>query len=226
MNQEAYYKESAAERSYYYHHLGAVGNSAPDFLMGDNMFTAGMLYNAYGYQQITSIHHVEEFEDVGVRFFDGMSGDVFVPSVLVGVNASSAHREEAEQFFDVIMGAQVQSLLYDGFMTNRSALEEQLSPQWKVLKNGGMAVDYGEVSSSIGGSMGDGREYSMSIYMPTKEEYQTLYDHCLKVSRPYLSDTVVEDAVLSVGGQYLDGYLTLDEAVQKIMAKVEIYAAE
>lgn len=225
-NQKTYYKESASERSYYYHHLGAVGQSTYDFLMGDGMFTAGMLYDTYDYQRVMSLYHVDGFSDEVFQFFDGMSEGVLVPSILVGLNASSVHQKEAEQFFDVIMGTQVQSLLFEGFMTNQKALEEQLSPQWKVMQNGGMDVDYGEVSSSVGGSTGDGREYSMNIYMPTKEEYQTLYDHCLKVRTPYVADSVVEDAVISVGGQYLDGYLTLDEAVQKIMTKVEIYAAE
>lgn len=227
LRQEAYYKESAAERSYYYHHLGDAGNSASEFLLGgEKIFTAGMLFDTYGYQQAMSISRAEGFEDMEFQFFDGMSGDVFAPSVLVGLNASSPHKEEAEQFFDVMMGTEVQSLLYDGFMTNKSALTQQLSPQWKVLQNGGMDVDYGEVSSSIGGSTGDGREFHMDIYMPTKEEYQALYDHCCKVRTPYVADSVIEDAVISVGGQYLDGYLTLDKAVQKIMAKVEIYAAE
>ncbi|MDE7430280.1 MAG: hypothetical protein K2N00_13630, partial [Lachnospiraceae bacterium] len=181
---------------------------------------------SYGYQQAMSISHVEEFSDVVFRSFDGMSEGVFAPSILVGLNASSTHQKEAEQFFDVIMGTQVQSLLYDGFMTNQTALKAQLSPQWKVLQNGGMDVDYGEVSSSISGSYGDGREYHMDIYMPTKEEYQALYDLCGKVHTPYVADPVVEEAVIEIGGQYLDGYLSLDEAVQKIMAKIEIYAAE
>lgn len=226
LRQESYYKESASERSYYYHHLGAVGQSTYDFLMGDAIFTAGMLYTTYDYQRVMSMYHVEGFSDEKFQFFDGMSEGVFAPSILVGLNASSAHREQAEQFFDVIMGTEVQSLLYEGFMTNQKALEEQLSPQWRVLQNSGMDADYGEVSSSVGGSSGDGREYSMNIYMPTKEEYQALYERCQKVHTPYVADTVVEDAVISIGGEYLDGYLTLDEAVQKIMAKVEIYAAE
>lgn len=225
-NEKNSYKESAAERSYFYHHLGAVGQSTYDFLMGDGMFAAGMLYDTYDYQRVMSMYHVDGFSDEVFQFFDGMSEGVFVPSILVGLNASSAHQKEAEQFFDVLMGTQVQSLLFEGFMTNQKALEEQLSPQWKVMQNGGMDADYGEVSSSVGGSTGDGREFSMNIYMPTKEEYQALYEYCQKVHTPYVADAVVEDAVISIGGQYLDGYLSLDEAVQKIMAKVEIYSAE
>lgn len=225
-NEKNYYQESALERSYYYHHLGAVGNMGMDFIIEYSIFAAGMMYNVYDYQEVMSLNRVEGLSDVAFKAFDGMSEGVFAPSVLVGLNASSAHQKEAEQFFDVIMGTQVQSLLFDGFMTNQKALEEQLSPQWKVLQNGGMDVDYGEVSSSVGGGGGDGREWGMNIYMPTKEEYQALYDRCCNVDTPYVVDPVVEDAVISIGGQYLDGYLTLDEAVQKIMAKVEIYAAE
>lgn len=92
------------------------------------MFAAGMLYDTYDYQRVMSMYHVDGFSDEVFQFFDGMSEGVFVPSILVGLNASSAHQKEAEQFFDVLMGTQVQSLLFEGFMTNQKALEEQLSP--------------------------------------------------------------------------------------------------
>lgn len=225
-NQKNYYTQSASERSYYYHHLGDVGNTAADFLVGDTLLAAGMLYTTYGYQQALSMSHTADLSDVVFRPFDGMSEGVFAPSMLVGLNASSAHQKEAEQFFDVIMGTEVQSLLYDGFMTNQSALEMQLSPQWKVMQNGGLDVDYGEVSSQMGGSFGDGREFHLDIFMPTKEEYQALYDRCCKVHTPYVADAVVEEAVITIGGEYLDGYWSLDEAMQKIMAKVQLYMAE
>ena len=145
---------------------------------------------------------------------------------MTGINASSAHQKEAEAFFDVLMGKDVQQLLYDGFVVNQAALENQLSPAWVVLANGGMNVDYGEVSSSIGGSTGDGRDFTMAIYMPTKEEYQALYDIFCELDTPYIVRPVLEEAVVEFGTQYLDGYLSLDVAVQKIKSKVDLYMAE
>lgn len=221
-HQKDFYKTE----SWAYENFNSLSQQVDDFILENMALGIGMLKNVYGYQEVLSLKYNEELSDVQVRSFDGMGDGVFEPSVLVAINASSTHQEEAEQFFDVIMGTQVQGLLYDGFMVNQSALEKQLSPQWPVFQNGGMSVDYGEVSSSFGGSTGDGREWYLDIYMPTKEEFQALYDLCCKVKTPYVADTVVENAVIEIGAQYLAGQMSLDEAVDKIMAKVQIYMAE
>lgn len=219
-------KDFYKTESWAYENFNSLSQQVDDFILENMALGIGMLKNVYGYQEVLSLKYNEELSDVQVRSFDGMGDGVFEPSVLVAINASSTHQEEAEQFFDVIMGTQVQGLLYDGFMVNQSALEKQLSPQWPVFQNGGMSVDYGEVSSSFGGSTGDGREWHLDIYMPTKEEFQALYDLCCKVKTPYVADTVVENAVIEIGAQYLAGQMSLDEAVDKIMAKVQIYMAE
>ena len=62
--------------------------------------------------------------------------------------------------------------------------------------------------------------------MPTKEEYQALYDIFCELDTPYIVRPVLEEAVVEFGTQYLDGYLSLDVAVQKIKSKVDLYMAE
>lgn len=220
--QKDYYKEE----KYMYEHFNRVGLDYDDFLVQGMELNVGMLKGVYDYQSGLSLKYCEGFEDVDMKFFDGMSEGSFEPSVLVGLSASSSHQEEAEQFFDIIMGTQVQSLLYDGFMVNQTALQEQLSNQWTIFKNGGTDKEYGEPSSSVGGSYADGREFHMDIYMPTQEEFQKLYTLCSQVKTPYVADTVVENAVIEIGAQYLKGQMSLDEAVQKIKTRGELYMAE
>lgn len=220
--QKDYYKEE----KYAYEHFNDVGLDYDDFMIHGMELNVGMLKDVYSYQSGLSLKYCKGFEDVDMKFFDGMSEGAFEPSVLVGLSASSAHQEEAERFFDIIMGTQVQSLLYDGFMVNQTALQEQLSNQWKIFKNGGTDKGYGEPCSSVGGSYNDGREFYMDIYMPTQEEFQKLYTLCSQVKTPYVADTVVENAVIEIGAQYLQGQMSLDEAVQKIKARVELYMAE
>lgn len=211
---------------YYMEAYNSLGYVSTEFLMNEAVFAAGNLKNTYTFQEVLSIKKIEGYEDMRMAPLDGHCSHVFVPELVTGINASSTHREGAEAFFDVLMGKEVQQLFYDGFMVNKAALENQLSSEWKVLLNGGMNVDYGEVSSSIGGSTGDGREFSMAIYMPAKEEYQELYDIFCELDTPYISQPVVEEALVEFGSQYLMGYLTLDEAVQKIKSKVELHMAE
>lgn len=221
-----YQRDNYKEKGWAYKNFNSVGTDTYDFLIMGMEMTAGMLKNVYGYQQTASLKYCEGCEDVRIRTFDGMGEGVFEPAVLVGISAGSTHPEDAERFFDIIMGTQVQGLLYDGFMVNQAALARQLSPQWTIFQNSGEDTDYGEVCGSVGGSDGEGREYGMNIYMPAKEEFQELYDLCRKVKTPYVPDSVVENAVIEIGAQYLSGYVSQEEAVQKIKARIEIYMAE
>ena len=219
------YRRSDAD-GYYMEAYNSLGNVTGEFLMNEAVFAAGKLKNTYTFQEVLSVNKVEGYEEMRMAPLDGHCSHVFVPDVITGINASSTHPEDAQAFFDVLMGKEVQQLLYDGFVVNKAALESQLSPEWVVLSNGGMNVDYGEISSSIGGSMEDGREFNMNIYMPTREEYQELYDIFCKLDTPYIAQPVVEEALVEFGAQYLSGYLSLEEAVQKIKSKVDLYIAE
>ncbi len=218
-------KENYQAGGYWYDNFNSVGQDYDDFLLQDMELNMGMLKNISGYRSGLSLKYKEGFEDVAMKSFDGMCAGAFEPSALVGISAASTNQEQAEKFFDIIMGTEVQSLLYEGFMVNQAALKNQMSPQWGVL-DAGYDVDYGEPANSVGGSYGDGREFTMDIYMPTKEEFQTLYDLCCQVKTPYVADSVVESAVVEAGGQYLAGHKTLEEAVNAVVTKVEIYMAE
>lgn len=221
-----YQREAYSKGEYGYWHFNNIAQQSDDFFLNDMELAVGMLEDVYGYQEMLSLKYCEGLEDVEMKSFDGMSAGVFEPAVLVGLNASAGHQEDAERFFDILMGYEVQNLLYDGFTVNDAALKSRLSPQWQIFQNSGMDMDYGEVCSSLGGTTGDGREWYLEIHMPTKEEFEKLYDLCSSVKTPYLKDPVVESAVIEIGAQYLAGYLSEEEAVRKIMSKVEIYMAE
>ena len=62
--------------------------------------------------------------------------------------------------------------------------------------------------------------------MPTREEYQELYDILCELNTPYLAESVVEEAIVEFGAQYLSEYLSLEKAVQKIKSRVDLYMAE
>lgn len=219
-------KEFYSKEEYGYWHFNNIAQQSDDFFLNDMELAIGMLEDVYGYQEMLSLKYCDGLEDVEMKSFDGMSAGVFEPAVLVGLNASAGHQEDAERFFDILMGYEVQNLLYDGFTVNDAALKSRLSPQWQIFQNGGMDMDYGEVCSSLGGTTGDGREWYLEIHMPMKEEFEELYNLCHSVKTPYLKDPVVESAVIESGAQYLAGYLSKEEAARKIMAKVEIYMAE
>lgn len=51
-------------------------------------------------------------------------------------------------------------------------------------------------------------------------------DLCCQVKTPYVADPIIESAVVEVGARYLEGSLALEETVNNIIAKIEIYMAE
>lgn len=122
------YRRSDAD-DYYMEAYNSLGNVTSEFLMNEAVFAAGKLKNTYTFQEVLSVNKVEGYEEMRMAPLDGHCSHVFVPDVITGINASSTHPEDAQAFFDVLMGKEVQQLLYDGFVVNKAALESQLSPE-------------------------------------------------------------------------------------------------
>ena len=72
----------------------------------------------------------------------------------------------------------------------------------------------------------DGNESSRVTYVPTDEQKMLLKGWIEQADVPYISDKVLEDAVIAEGEKYLDGEQSVDDAVEAIMDKVMIYVAE
>ena len=159
------------------------------------------------------------FENVAYKALSGQSKNVYMPMTLAGINASSKNTDLAASFVRTLLSEDVQDLTYYGYPINRQSFENKfvVDKDW-VSENG--EFQYFSMSDM------DGNRIEWSSYLPNEKEMQMLRDDIARADTPYLPDSVLENAVFSVGAEYLKGDKELDAAVKDIMTKVEIYLAE
>lgn len=194
--------------------------------VGNEKVTLGELKNAYNYSILQSVTKLENGEygiNCQLAPVPGSVKDSFSPYALMGVSAASEKKELASGLLREVLSEQTQSLIYPtGFPINEAGLTS-------YLQTLGGQVDWAKPGESCGGfsfTNDDGTMAFVITYMPTEQETEALYELLSSVHTPYLADTVVEDTVREAGKQYLQGGCSLEEALQKIEEKLEIYMSE
>ena len=194
---------------------------------GNEKVALGELKNAYNYAFMQSVKRSDNGENgtnCQMALTPGNVKDSFRPYALMGVNAASAQTELAGGLFQEALSKDMQSLIYPfGFPVNEAGLQTYLETL------GGQLSEWdkpGEPFSGYGFGDENGLVVQMSIYVPTEQETKELYDLLSSVRTPYLSDTVVEDAVREAGKRYLEGRCSLEEAVEAVQKKLAIYMSE
>ena len=80
--------------------------------------------------------------------------------------------------------------------------------------------------SSVVMSDADGLAFGYNIYPVDQEEIAQLEKWIAALDTPYLSDTVLEEAIYTQGTKYLEGRQDIDAAVKAVADSVEIYLYE
>ena len=196
-------------------------------IAGNEKVALGELKNAYNYAFMKSVNKPGNGEDgrnCQMALTPGNVKDSFRPYALMGINAASGQAELAGGLLRETLSKDMQSLIYPvGFPVNEAGLQTYLETL------GGQLSEWdkpGEPFSGYGFGDENGLVVQMSIYVPTEQETKELYDLLSSVRTPYLSDAVVEDAVREAGKRYLEGRCSLEEAVEAVQKKLEIYMSE
>lgn len=189
------------------------------YLMGQVKLMSGVTTGLYDYSSVISLPKTAGYENVAYKALSGQSKNVYMPMTLAGINASSKNTDLAKSFVRTLLSEEVQDLTYYGYPINRQSFENKfvVDEEW-VSENG--EFQYYSMSDM------DGNKIDYSSYLPNEKEMQALRDDIARADTPYLPDSVLENAVFSVGAEYLKGDKDLDSAVKDIMGRVEIYLAE
>ncbi len=191
--------------------LGYVGGMAHIVL--------GTLSYPYSYASLNSVQRVKGFEDNVLLPVSGQSTNVFIPKTLIGISAVSSHTEMAQDLLKVLLGKENQTSLFNGLAVNKAAFEESFVPNEEYMGEDGL---YGSVAMSDG----EGMMVSLDVYWPDEGQLQTLRNWMAKADTPYVKDSVLEEAVLEQGINYMQGSRSVEEAVSAIVEKAAIYMAE
>lgn len=186
-----------------------MAGKGPDFLLLD-----GLPADSY----------VEKGANCQTALTPGSVKDAFRPYALMGINAASDKVELSGGLLREMLAKDMQSMIYPtGFPVNEEGLQTYIQTLGGQLPDG---VKPGEPYGGYGLTDDSGVAIYMGIYMPTEQEMKELYDLLSSVRTPYLSDTVVEDAVREAGKWYLEDKCSLEAAVELVQEKIAIYMAE
>lgn len=192
---------------------------------GEMQLSVGALRNAYNYAFMQSVKKTEQGENYQLALLPGSVKDAFTPIGLMGINAVSQNPDLAGGLLQEALSKELQSMIYpSGFPVNEAGLSEYLESLGGMLAKEERTP--GERCGGYGFAAEDGKVISLVIYVPTSQESQALYDMLASVRTPYLSDVIMEEAVLEAGKMYLHDMCSLEEALETIQKKIQIYMAE
>ena len=141
----------------------------------------------------------------------------YIPYLTAGVT-EDGNQEIAKEFVKLLLGKKSGNSESSGFPVNRAAFDSQCEEcmDSKYVKNEG----------SIGFSTKDGKHYGFNTVNLTKEQVDTFTTFVESLDRPAMSNRVILNIVLEQGDKYLLGEQGLENTVDTILKKVNLYLAE
>lgn len=170
---------------------------------------------AWGYTDVSSVFKALN-KKMDIRVLSGFSGNVFIPRTVMGVNASSLQKEAAADFVMSMLSKELQTeSRFGGFPVNREAVAE-------LLNENEPSETYGWTSSADE----DGNIIDLEIKWLDETERAQFEAMLESLDTPAKLDENVKDTVIGVGAEVLKGRMSVDEGVNEIINRVQIYLAE
>lgn len=162
---------------------------------------------------VTSVMKLEE--NMQYKSFPGQEQKVFVPKIRVGLSVNSGQRAEAEEFIRMMFSQEAQENVYKGFPVNREAFAGRFDFLEGGAYNGSMILP-GK----------DGAEEELELLWPDKEEERIFTELVQGLVTPAEDREWLNSLVYETGIEVLKDKKSVDEAVEEIGKKAEIYLAE
>lgn len=187
-----------------------------DILVKSSCFGMGNLSSLEAYPKTMAT--LKEMKNGALTGLPGQAANVFIPSGITGIASGSKETELAKDFLKELLSTGIQSKdTKDGLPLNKDALES-----WMVQENTG-GTGFGMVEVGGNGNEAVGVDYS---YWPTEKQWQELLTLIEELEHPCLTDEVVLDAVESVGENILTGEKSIEDGVNEIAQKINLYFKE
>lgn len=186
------------------------------FLSRDQKLTVGSLNELDHYAEYTSVNR--ETGDCMVDLWNGSGDGIFVPYCVMGVSAASKEQESAFDFVKFMLSDAVQSSgLWTGFPVNRQAFA-------KLLETHEPEEDT-NYQISVGGP-DDTINATLRVYWPTQEELDHLEELASRLTVCAETECIQKEVVLENTWFCMRGEMSVDEAVDTIIQKLNLYLAE
>ncbi len=159
-------------------------------------------------------------EDGVLKKTVGQTDNVFLPSGVTGICAGGNNQELAKEFLKEMLSEEVQHYdSGDGFPVNKTSFME-----WTRQPE---ETDQTSLAIVEGGDGADGEVHSVDYSIwPNEEQWQNLLKIISELEKPCLTDEVILDSVKDIGADVLTGEKKLEDGVNEIKQKIEIYIKE
>lgn len=195
-----------------------VRSGIAGIILKENMSSIGRICSICGVANMLS-----EAEYLGGNYTYGLLNTketaCFVPYLKVGVNSTGNVPEEAKAFLMTLLGDECGSTDGNGFPINRAGYLD-------ICQNGLEAYGNEEAPPMISFSDSEGTEVSYILDDLNQENVDAFTELLESLSTPALTDSTIEDVVLTEAENYLKGNTTLEETLVSIRQKLDLYLAE
>lgn len=138
--------------------------------------------------------------------------------MLMGVNSKSKNQEEAKAFLEFLYSEKAQRLSMGyGLTVNEKVYDSQ--EYWAV--GDGTTVGY-----TVQDGDGVERQVFLNMENSSADQVKKIQEIGKSLNTPSQLDKTVMEAVRGQLTDYIDGKIELDEAVQNVIQKVNLYLAE
>lgn len=207
---------TALSSEYSRHNMG-IGGSALSVLGGNSQAEFGGLFSPSELSYVDSANKADS--SLGVKLWDGQSKNTFYPEQIIGISAKSSNKEAAQKFLSFLFSEEGQKIGAEvGLPVNRTIYED---------------VNYwtqGTPGKAIGltstGNNQTGEYTELEICLPSEETVKEIIALGKTLTVPSKDNAIIQNAVLDAGTRYINGELSLEEAVNAVTQEVNLYLSE
>lgn len=189
-----------------------------DYVADYTQMFIGINNSPGSYINMASVSRAKNFEDTVLMPMEGEAGRVFIPEMILGINAATSQKELAEDFLKMFLGTENQCRL-SGYPVNRTAFEEKFVPIENESREDGKYSQMGVIYE-------DGREVFLDIFWPSDKDTDLIRTWMETACMPYIEDTVFEQCVFEEGALFILDEKGLEETLDVIEKRLAIYIAE
>lgn len=166
------------------------------------------------FSNITSV--LEANKEADYALWRAGTDKVFIPGTIMSVTVKAKETQLALDFMKEALSKDTQSIdLSDGFPVNKDALKE-------IEKNPNEGIEIGMIASVDD----TGREINLLINWPSEEQIKKLEDIIISLDKPNTIDAMYLSIVEEYAPKVWIGEMSVEEAVNEIINKIQIRMSE
>lgn len=196
------------------HYYGGISNELMEQYAGICRLAYGTVYGLDAYGKICTGQKEKGFV---VKPWNGQVENCFVPSLMLGISSKCKEEDAAKKFLSYFFSKEVQMLSsYAGFPVNLAALEDESFWDSQEETTAGSTMEF------------NGKTYDvmMTSSKIEKENIDWMIEHLSKAQTPVPYNYLITDEVRRQAVPYMNGEISLEEAVSAVSQKMNLYLTE